>query len=217
MSLEYVELVDVIKSVVASMLSHVNTCLPGRIEAYEHTEQRADVKPLVSKRFSDGSVLELPVITDVPVVWPRTSQGGITFPLQRGDGCLLVFAQRSLDVWSSEGGVVDPRDTRKFDLTDAIAIPGLYPFKDKGPADNSSDLLIKFGNGTIRMKSDGDIEIGEGELRKLIDDRLISAFNSHIHSGGTLPPSGTTGVPTVLIGNPPIGLIPVSTSKVSAT
>lgn len=132
--------------------------LPARIESYDHQTQRASVKPLL--RRQDGE--SRPVITGVPVMFPRSADASITFPIKPGDGVLLIFSDRSLDLWLARGGEVTPDDPRAHSYNDAIAIPGLYPFTEQSPAENNDDLLVRRGAIRLRLKADGTVEIVSG-------------------------------------------------------
>jgi len=178
-------LVAAIETTVLTLLTSVHTSLPGRIETYDFSKQRATVKPLIKKKFLDETVLELPILTNVPVVFPRTKQSGITFPLERGDGVLLIFSERSLERWKASGREVEPGDPRKFDLSDGIAIPGLFSFADANLANNDTDLQIHHSGQTVTIKKNGDIDVGSSFLHKLVNDTFMSLFNSHVHSGVT--------------------------------
>lgn len=158
---------DAINRAIDARLAGVHTALPGRIESYDYTTQKADVQPLIKKRYRDGTEQSLPVITDVPVVWPRAGGASLTFPIQQGDGVLLVFAERGLANWLSLGDEQPPPDFAKHQLTDAIAIPGLNDFTTAGLADNNEDVLLVFGSSEVRLKPDGEILIsnGNGALR----------------------------------------------------
>lgn len=114
-----------------SVMAGLRVALPGRVERYDVATQLVDVQPLIADTFEeeDGTVsnVRLPLITNVPVIFPGAGGMRITFPIQAGDTVLLVFADRSLDVWQSRGGETAPDDTRRHALTDAMAIPGLHP------------------------------------------------------------------------------------------
>lgn len=214
---------EAIENVCLAILGQVNTCLPGEINNYDVATSKAEVKPLIKKKFLDGDVLDLPVITNVPVVLPRSARGGLTFPLERGDGCLIVFSQRSMERWLATGVDSEPGDTRKFDLNDAICIPGLFSFQTENIASNNSDIELKLGSSGITIKANGDIEIGEGSFDKLVNEKFQSLFNGHGHQytspGGPLETSTPTtlGIPPVL----PAISSPITsnelTSKVKAT
>ncbi len=179
-----------------ALIANVHTCLPGRIESYSYKNQKATVKPLIKKKYFDGEVVELPVLTNVPVVFPRTRAAGVTFPLSRGDGVLIVFTERALERWYSTGDDSEPGDPRRFDMTDSIAIPGLFSFNQDNIASNNNDLEVQNEGQKITIKKNGDIEVGNSNLKKVITELLISLFNAHIHSGGVLP-GALTGTPTI--------------------
>lgn len=150
-------LADVISRAVDSIIASCHTAFPGTVENYDQTNCKADILPLVGRRYADGSTLAMPVIPGVPVVWPRTALGSLSFPLSRGDGVLVVCAERSIDDFKSKGGEVIPEDGRKFDLADAIAIPGLFSFADITNIPNNNDFLIIFKKSSVTIKENGDI------------------------------------------------------------
>ncbi len=170
-------LATAVKKAVIFSLTGVNTCLPGRIEKYDYAKQKAEVKPLVKKLYVDGTTESLPVIVNVPVGWPKGGGGSLTFPLNKNDGVLLIFSQRSLDTWLSKGGDAEPGDPRKFDLSDAIAIPGLFPFSESGDAADNTSCLLTFKGGKLKIDSTGKIAFGTGS-QELLDlfDQLIDAL-----------------------------------------
>jgi hypothetical protein len=95
----------------------------------------------------------------VPVIFPRAGEASLTFPVSPGDACLLLFIERSTDLWKSVGGIVAPNDPRKFDLSDAVAIMGLMPFSENSLSENNEDVLLTYKNSSIRIKASGDIQI----------------------------------------------------------
>jgi hypothetical protein len=158
------ELGDAIAALVDSRLAGVHVALPGQIEKYDRATHKAEVKPLLKKRYTDGTSAELPVIVNVPVVWPRTSEFELSAPLARGDGVLLVFAERSLDAWLAKGGVIAPPDGRKFDLSDAIAIPGLYSFKADALTGDDDGFSLRYKDASIVIGDDGTVDINDGNF-----------------------------------------------------
>lgn len=151
-------LADLLRLSTARSLLDVHVSMPGRIESYDAGKQEASVQPLIKVALADGSEASLPVINHVPVVWPRGGGAILSFPLQSGDKVLLVFSERSLDEWLQQGGEVAPADPRAHDLSDAVAIPGLYPFSEPGDADDR-DALLRFRGGELRLSPDGRIQL----------------------------------------------------------
>jgi len=144
--------------------SELHVCLPGRVERYDHTQQRADVVPLIRNVYADGQVTEPQVITNVPVVFPRSGGASLTMPVNRGDGVMLHFTDASLDEWLSSGGTVTPDDRRRHDLSDCIAVPGLYSFSGTSPQDNNDDVRLQYDGSEIRLKPGGAVEINASNV-----------------------------------------------------
>lgn len=196
---------ELLRSAVTYFLSDVNTCLPGKVEEYDPAEQKVSVKPLIKRRLvtEEGEELleELPIIPDVPVYFPRTQAFFLTFPIQVGDLVMIIFAQRSLDNWlAGQGEDTDPDEFRMHDLTDAIALPGLYPFgqaikdiddarvsigKDEGGmqlhvAEDHVEVTLNSGV-TLRLENkdaDATLTLGDGAVAAAIADHLKTYINS---------------------------------------
>lgn len=144
---------DIFRDSVNAMLSNVHTSLPGIIVSYDSTTNKATIQPALNKNFTSG-VMPMPLLENVPVLFPKN----ITFPILEGDYVLLIFVERSIDLWLSVGGQVTPTDPRKFDLSDAIAIPGLMPFTQTY-SNNNLDYVITFAGSQIAIKPDGAVII----------------------------------------------------------
>ena len=177
---------ETLVTVFNSLMEDIHTCLPGSIESYSYETQKATVKPLIKKKYLDGTVLELPVLVNVPITFPRTKMSGITFPVNKGDGVLLMFTERALERWYSSGKDSEPGDRRKFDISDAIGIIGCFSFADKNLASNNADVEIHHKEQKIVIKSNGDIELGIASLKKLVTEDIFSKFNTHVHTASSL-------------------------------
>ncbi len=117
-------LAKVIGDAIQARLAALRVGLPAKVVSYDAAAQRVSVKPLIQDRYVDLATgaetsEDLPVIVDVPVLFPQGGGYRITFPLAVGDVGWLQFADRSLDVWLNRGGVVDPGDSRTHDPTPA--------------------------------------------------------------------------------------------------
>ena len=202
-------LADGVSGAIWSTLANVHTVMPGIVQAYDAATQQAEVKPQLKKNYLDGTELSLPVISSVPVIFPRTATASLTFPVAKGDKVLLVFSERSLDEYLSLGKEVKPQDRRKFDLSDAIAIPGLYDFSTPSPS-NGEDVELQHKTQKITIKANGDIEVGAESLKKLVNEEFKALFNSHVHKylgfvGTGTPTPGATSAPVSITGTGPLG------------
>ena len=162
----------------------MNTCLPGTVTSYDAGSQRATVQPAVRMRQPDGREEELPVLNSVPVIWPRSGGASMTFPVKAGDGCLILFNQRSTDEYKNNGKTNTPQDPRMFDMSDAVAIMGFVSFGSGGGADDA--IEIKLGGSTIKVKEDG-VEI---TTDKVDITAPTTTFTGNVQVSGNL---GVTG------------------------
>ena len=79
------EFSDIFRQMTEGILSQVNTMLPAQVESYDPKTKKVSVKPLLKKSLS-GQEVTLPVINNVPVVFPSSKKSIMSFPLEKGDG-----------------------------------------------------------------------------------------------------------------------------------
>ena len=194
-------LTQVLDLAIKKRLLDLHVSLPASIETYDG--KRASVRPLLERELKDGSSFELPVITNVPVIWPRTASAEIHLPLKKGDTGTLLICERSLDSWLVAGGCVNPKDFRRHDLSDAQFIPGLKPFSEPSAFDPDR-LVVKNGLMQVTLKDDGKVKLTNGteELLDLFDqllDALKAARTNTIFGPQPLvPPTLFTNIKTKL-------------------
>lgn len=107
----------------------------GVINSYNAENSTAEIQ-LVAKEGmidKDGNVESkaLPILPDVPIVFPHSKEHAITFPIKEGDECLVIFGDRAIDAWWQSGGVQEQNIDRIHSLSDAIAYVGPYSQKTK--------------------------------------------------------------------------------------
>lgn len=181
MAEEVSRLVEAIQNGIESRLVDVHTALPGVVKSYNASDQLIDVTPALKRKYKDGSVVNLPVITNVPVCFPRGGKAHLTFPLEQGDYVLLVFSERSIDFWIDQGNITDPKEPRKFNLSDAIAIPGVYPKPASNPRASDQYLRLEYDKASIELDPSGKFKIQNIDGDELFDllvqtlDALIQA------------------------------------------
>ena len=165
----------------ARQISRIRVALPARVETYDAATQQVSVQPLIQDGYTDEAgerqADRLPVIPHVPVVFPGAGGFRVTFPIAVGDTVLLVFSSSSLDQWLALGGEVDPKDDRRHDLSDAIAIPGLRDFAHALTSAPTSTMSIgKDGGPTIEIGA--DIQAGGSSALAVASD--LSTLKSAI-------------------------------------
>ncbi len=145
----------VIEDAIDTALLDVHTCLPARVTEVDVVMGVCNVIPVLKTEFSDGTVVELPPIVNVPIATYRAGTAFISLPLKVGDMVMLLFSERSLDIWQTSGEVVDPVDPRKFDLSDAIAYPGVYAFTDPPVGADPDNIVIRNDLSTVSIAPNG--------------------------------------------------------------
>lgn len=223
----------VIKEGISRALAEVHTACAGRIVRYDAAKQLADVKPLVQITYYDESgaaVTEsLPVVPNVPVVFPGAGGFRITFPVkaddQTGDTVLLVFAEGSIDRWLASGGNdVDPQDERRFHLSDGIAILGLRDFAhalkaaptDRMTVGDDAGLQMHIDGTSIRIGANDSPSLDAAALGTATTNALAACItyvqtHTHVVAGVTPGPGSVTSAPTA---SPPPSLPNVKSSAV---
>jgi hypothetical protein len=150
---------DVITGALDARLRDLHVALPARVERYDAAKQLVDVQPLLKEAHPDEDgepvAASLPMIVDVPVCFPGAGGFRLTFPIQQGDTVLLVFAERSMDIWLERGDEVDPVDLRQHHLSDAVAIVGLHAVTKAWTGASTSNATIGQDGGLqIHFKPD---------------------------------------------------------------
>jgi hypothetical protein len=211
------------RSVMNARLEGVNVAMPARVEGYDAGARTVDVQPMTRRLVltSDGArePEDLPVIPDVPVLFPGGGGFHVSLPIAVGDFVLLVFANQSISQWRETGEAAAPVDAAMHALSNAVAIPGLYPATaSAGDASNENLVLGKNGGATISI-TPTLVNLGEASAASFVAlatkvdtavTTIVNAFNTHTH-----PETGSTTSPPSV----PIAPVPdsVAATKVKAT
>ena len=186
------EVKTIIKGWMDSRVSKIHTAMPGRVVSYDPSTNRASVQPNGDYKSEDGRNIQYPIIHNVPIQFPMGQGGtaGITFPINAGDGCLLVFSETQNDDFLG-GNKGDSEDSRRHSLNDAIAIPGVYAGAAPSNVSHPGDVCV-FKGGTMLRISDGSVEITGATLT--VSGDVIGggiSLDNHTHMGAhskTSPP-----------------------------
>jgi Phage protein Gp138 N-terminal domain len=114
-----------------SRLNELHVAMPGKFKSYDAAKQTAEVVPVVMQSLlaGDGSLteVELPVIPNVRVQWPRTSKGYLHFPIAVGDFCQLIFNEAAIGFWRENGELASAGDLERHGISHPYAYPGGWP------------------------------------------------------------------------------------------
>lgn len=120
--------VEAVRAAMEGALAETRTAMPGIVQSYSPKAMTVTVQPGIRGRIElpDGSTksVNLPLLVDVPVVFPSGGGFTCTFPIHPGDEALVVIADRCIDAWWQSGGVGEPLEMRMHDLSDGFAFVG---------------------------------------------------------------------------------------------
>lgn len=147
-----------------AIMSAMRVSMPGIIQSFDPDAVTAVVQPAIKGAEKDESGAEvsvnLPLLVDVPVVFPRGGGCTLTFPVKAGDECLVIFADRCIDFWWQSGGIQEPVDDRMHDLSDAFCIVGPQSQAKKISGISTSAVELRSYDGGTKLSlnpSSGEI------------------------------------------------------------
>lgn len=151
---------DIITSAINSRVGRIHTAIPGKVLSYDSSTQTATIKPSVQAAFrlpgGDVEQFDLPNISDVPILFPASTVGNfsITFPISAGDQVVLVLQERSTEEWrATTEDSNTPQDLRRFDLSDAVAIPAGSSPSSSIPAAGIDGSAMVLQGSSIKLGS----------------------------------------------------------------
>ena len=153
------DFVQQVEKLVTDLIADVHTAIPGTIVSFDTGSCKASVLPKGKFKTPDGRLFDYPTINDVPVVFPSGAgqKVGIAYPVKKGDGCLLIMAEQALDEWLYGG---ESQTDLKHDLTNSIAIPGLFNVGGSGIAEAAEkDAVVLYSGGAKVIISKEQIEL----------------------------------------------------------
>ena len=138
--------------------NNLRVAMPGIIQSFNSEEQTVTVQCAIREKFNmdgDLSWQDIPLLLDVPIIFPRAGNYILTMPIQAGDECLVVFGDSCMDAWWQSGGVQNQIDCRRHDLSDGYAIVGLYSQPRRISNYSTSTAQLRNLSGSAYVELDG--------------------------------------------------------------
>lgn len=196
------EFVQMIEDTIRDITYEMHTAIPGVISSFDPNKGIATVKPSGTLFMKDGKKLKYPTISKVPVLFPQGygQKATIAFPVKQGDGCLLIICENDLRSWVSSGKETD--NFMKFDLTNAVCIPGMFSKSSeaikKANRDNAiviqnsdeSEIVIKKKELSLSNKK-SSIKMNDQKIEISCEKTSISVTNNGVEIEGNLTIHGS--------------------------
>lgn len=188
---------NVLDGVFGTALAGLHTAFPAVVVSYDKADQRASVQPLIRSEYLDENgqrvVEDLPIIEDVPVIFPGSGGMSITFPITKGDTLLVICSESAISKWleaQNATKTLDPGEYRKHSLSDAMAIPGLRNFRN--PTDQVADDALIIASDDIRL---GGKDVSDRALLVSEFNDFLTRYNAHGHPYNPGPSPVTLTLP----------------------
>jgi hypothetical protein len=148
---------NLINKIMDNISNNLRVAIPGIIQEFDPETQTVSVQPALTENIMNPdlstSTVNLPLLVDVPIVLSRAGGYVLTMPVQKGDECLIIFADSCIDGWFSYGGVQNQLEKRRHDLSDSFAILGTWsqPNVIKNYSTTSAQLRSVDGSSYISL------------------------------------------------------------------
>lgn len=180
------------ENIIKKVNFNLRCCIPGVIQQYDPKTNTASIQPAIREEIvnEDNTVqyMNLPILVNVPIIFPSCSIGSIKMLLKQGDECLVLFSDLSIDNFWKYANVQNPIEVRRHDLSDGIAIPCVLS-QPNTKQFNGTGLEITSGNSKISITNDG-IKFTDQNGTITLEQIIRLLRHKHKDSMG-----GTTGLP----------------------
>lgn len=147
-----------VKAAIEGILPSVWTAMPGILDSVNLAANTCEVQPSIQVKVYDktgaGTFKTLPLCVDVPVMFLGGGGYSVTFPMEKGDEGLIVFACRCIDAWWQQGGVQPQAEMRMHDLSDGFFIPGFRSQPKKLANVSATKPQFRSDDGVVYIELD---------------------------------------------------------------
>ena len=197
----------------------LNSSIPAIIDEFDVTLQRVSATPAIKAKRTTPDLkveyVDYPKITNIPLAIQKGNGISVTYPIEKGKLCTLIFSQRSIDnllldsskpAQPFEGDVPFTTRLRCMDMTDAMCFPGILTNNDKISNYNNSAVEIRNADGSVKVsvaqnsltltQGGASIKLSGGNVEIVGTSVTINGkdFDTHVHSGVTSGGSNTGAV-----------------------
>lgn len=194
------DLPTVLKKAKLDVLQTLNCVKIGVIQSFDAVKRTAEVQimfsralavPIVDRDGKTTRVVEYPLLKDCPVVTLQGGGGSLTFPVKKGDECLVLFSDSNIDAWYEQGSARPsvPYDGRRHDISDGIALVGLNSLPNPlSPAVTADEVSLDFSGAKIAEKN-GKIHLGNATQNFIT---VMDTFLTAVAADSALNPATKT-------------------------
>lgn len=197
---------DVLQLFKKEIMISMNCHHVGIIQSFDPAKQTAQVSIAYKKTYFQSSasgvitpeLVAYPLMADVPVIVLGGGTASLTFPIKKGDECLVLFNDRDIDNWFGSGQIGPVATPRLHAITDGFALVGIRSLgnvltnydathatlQNGGIGVGVSSSLVKIYNATTTL----------GSIMQSILTQLETLANTPASSGSPINPAVATAL-----------------------
>lgn len=180
---------QIYENLINEAMFRTRCCIPCIVQSYNEEKNTVECQPAIRERIinEDGTIqyVQLPLLVNVPVVFPGSSDFELKFALKQNDECLVLFSDLSIDNFWEKGSLQNPVEVRRHDLSDGIAIPCRLSLQKRSEEVKAS--IVVGNDGKIIFNS------ASGTFNS---DQLYDIVYNHYHQ--VITPTGAFNTTTPL-------------------
>lgn len=206
---------EALRRVLQSERLDLHVAMPATVLSYDSDTQTANLRPMVRRVIpaadedvDEDQTEELPVLPNVPILWPRAGLLKFHFhaPMEEGDGVLVLFCDQDLNQYRRTGQVSDPGVGTRHGLSGAVALPGLFPIGNDLTVDSDDAQIGRDGGPVVKFRTATIEAGGTDQLAKALEvwtelsaiaanlDSIIAVVNFQ-HGSSLVPYAAPAGGP----------------------
>lgn len=203
------ELMDLLNLLRKQINLDINCHAIATIQSFDSSKQTVtaslNYKKTTLQRKSDGTyenvLIDYPLLLDVNVIFLGGGAFRLTFPVEKGDTCLILFNDRDIDNWVQSGQVGPVASSRMHSFSDGIALVGLRPstkslenFDTTRAALGNGETYVAVGSTKIKV-ANPDTTLNTLLQNLLTQLQSLTAQLALLTVSGVTPGPGASGVP----------------------
>jgi hypothetical protein len=164
---------DLLNAVKNDIFASLNVCFPGEIQSFDGTKKTAVVRVML-KRILRDKIVSYPQLVDVPIFTLQGGGGAVYLPVQSGDPCLVLFADRCIDAWYTTGSEAAPTTQRCHDIADGIAFVGISSLVSPLADYPANEARMTYGGARLALKGGkANVQNATTSLRTALENLIL--------------------------------------------
>jgi len=160
-------------SIISNALARINKIQVGTIQSFDSSTQRASIQISAQRPVSQDILNNITwdtytLLIEVPIIIIGGGSSHISFPIQAGDECIVLFNDTDITNWKLLGGSQQLDTYRSHDLSDGFALVGLRNF---------TRSLANFDISNIDINGNVNVSTGVSGKCTTLDGSILTFTN----------------------------------------